>query len=203
MKEDISALMDGEVNEQEMQQSLREMRNDPEQRDCWEQYHIIGDALKNNLPSNLNRDFVNNISQAIANEDLPAPEITPPKQKTINTAKRRHPIANPFTGFALAASVAMVAYVGVGMIAVDEQAAGSRMASAPTVVAPPAQQYASNPSLQSGVQTVQGQQWNTKKPALESKLNNYLYSHRNVAGAGRPAVIPHARLVVSRPVNGG
>jgi len=196
--------MDGEVNEQEMQQSLREMRNDPEQRDCWEQYHIIGDALRNNLPSTLNRDFLNNISQTIAKEDLPAPEITTLKQKTSNSSKRRHPIANPFTGFALAASVAMVAYVGVGMIAVDEQAAGSRLASAPSIVAPPApaQQFASNPSLQSGIQTVQGQQWNTKKPAVESKLNNYLYSHRNVAGAGRPAVIPQARLVVSRPVNG-
>jgi len=202
MKEEISALMDGEVSEQEMQQSLREMRNDPEQRDCWEQYHIIGDALRNNLPPSLNRDFVNNISQAIAKEDLPVPEVIPSKQKIINTAKRRHAIANPFTGFALAASVAMVAYVGVGMIAVDEQAAGSRMASAPTVVAPSAQQFASNSTLQSGVQTVQGQQWNTSKPAVESKLNNYLYSHRNVAGAVRPTVIPQARLVVTRPING-
>ncbi|HHJ80817.1 MAG TPA: anti-sigma factor, partial [Candidatus Tenderia electrophaga] len=68
MKEEISALMDGEVDEQEMQRSLRDMRNDPEQRDCWEQYHIIGDALRNNLPPTLNRDFVNNVSQAIAKE---------------------------------------------------------------------------------------------------------------------------------------
>ena len=202
MKEEISALMDGEVNEQEMQQSLRDMRNDPEQRDCWEQYHIIGDALRNNLPANLNRNFVNNISQAIAKEDLPAPEVTPIKQKAGHAAKRSHRIANPFTGFAIAASVAMVAYVGVGMIAVDEQAAGPRMASAPKIIEPAPQQYASNPKLQSGIQTVQGQQWNTAKPAVESKLNNYLYSHRNVAGAGRPALMPQARLVVSRPVYG-
>ncbi len=199
MKEEISALMDGEVGEQEMQQSLRDMRNDPEKRDCWEQYHIIGDALRNNLPPNLNRSFVNNISQAIAKEDLPAPEVTPPKQEANNTAKRRHPVANPFTGFALAASVAVVAYVGVGMIAVDEQAAGQRMASAPTTIAP---QQLANSSLQSGIQTVEGQKWNTSKPAVESKLNNYLNSHRNVAGAVRPAVIPQARLVVSRPVYG-
>ncbi len=202
MKEEISALMDGEVGEQEMQQSLRDMRNDPEKRDCWEQYHIIGDALRNNLPPNLNRSFVNNISQAIAKEDLPAPEITPLKQKTNNTTKRRHAVANPFTGFALAASVAVVAYVGVGMVAVDEQAAGPRMASAPITVAPLAQQQLANSSLQSGIQTVEGQQWSTSKPALESKLNNYLNSHRNVAGAVRPAVIPQARLVISRPVYG-
>ncbi len=202
MKEEISALMDGEVSEQEMQQSLRDMRNDSEKRACWEQYHIIGDALRNNLPPNLNRSFVNNISQAIAKEDLPVPEVTALEQKTSNTAKRRHPVANPFTGFALAASVAVVAYIGVGMIAVDEQAAGPRMASAPAIEAPPAQQFASNSKLQSGIQTVQAQQWNTSKPALESKLNNYLNSHRNVAGAVRPTVIPQARLVLSRPVYG-
>jgi len=202
MKEEISALMDGEVTEQEMQQYLRDLRNDAQKRDCWEQYHIIGDALRNNLPSNLNRNFVNSVSQAIAKEDLPAPEVTLIKQKTANRTKRRHPIANPFTGFALAASVAVVAYVGIGMIAVDDQAAGPRLASAPAVVAPLAPQYASNSNIQSGLQTVQGQQWNAAKPALESKLNNYLYNHRNIAGAiaMRPAVMPQARLLITRPV---
>ena len=202
MKEDISALMDGEVSEQEMQQSLREMRNDPEQRDCWEQYHIIGDALRNNLPPNLNRSFVNSVSQAIAKEDLPAPQVIPLIQKTNNSTKLRHPIANPFTGFALAASVAMVAYLGVGMIAVDEQASGPRLASVPvqTQIAT----VASRSMSQSGIRTVQGQQWNTSKPAIESKLNNYLYSHRNIAGPTvmAPVVVPQARLVVSRPVYG-
>ena len=199
MKEDISALMDGELSEQKMQQSLREMRNDPEQRDCWEQYHIIGDALRNNLPPNLNRNFVNSVSQAIAKEDLPAPQVTSLKQKT---SKYRHPIANPFTGFALAASVAMVAYVGVGMIAVDEQASGPRLASAP--VQTQITTVASRSMPQSGIQTVQGQQWNTSKPAIESKLNNYLYSHRNIAGPSvmAPVVLPQARLVVGRPVYG-
>ncbi len=201
MKEDISALMDGEIDAQEMQRSLREMRDTPEQRDCWEQYHIIGDALRNNLPSTLNRNFVKNVSRAIANEDLAVAEVTMLKPKVKRAAKRRHPIANPFTGFALAASVAMVAYIGVGMIAVDERAGSARLASAASIVVPPVQQFASHPSFQAGVQTVQGQQWNTSKPALESKLNNYLYSHRNVAGAVRPVVIPQARLVVSRPIN--
>lgn len=201
MKEEISALMDGEVTEQEMQKCLREMRNDDQQRDCWEQYHLIGDALRNSLPPNLDRSFVNSVSQAIAKEELPAAEVTPFKQQPAKKSKSRHPIANPFTGFALAASVAMVAYVGVGMIAVDEQAAGPRMASAPTSIAPLAQQHLPTLANQADIRTVQGQQWNKAKPAVESKLNNYLYSHRNVAGASamRPAVIPQARLVVTRP----
>ena len=202
MKQDISALMDGEVSEQEMQQSLRDMRSDPEQRDCWEQYHIIGDALRNNLPPNLNRNFVNSVSQAIGKEELLAPQATVFKQKTSNTTKRRHPISNPFTGFAMAASVAMVAYVGVGMIAVDEQASGPGLASAPV----PAQiaPLASRSMPQLDIQTVQGQQWNTTKPAIESRLNNYLYSHRNVAGPTvmGSAVVPYAHLVVSHPSDG-
>ena len=199
MKEEISALMDGEIDEQKMQQYLRELRADSECRDCWEQYHLIGDALRNNLPSHLDRNFVNSISSVIAKEDLPTPVVSqdplPPKAK-------RHTVINPFSGFAIAASVAAVAYLGVGMITVEE-AAGPSLASNNSIVAPIAQNL---PKVlpQSGIQTVQGQQWTISEPAVESRLNNYLYNHRNVAGstAINPAVVPHARLVVNQTPSG-
>ncbi len=202
MKEEISALMDGEVDYQKMQQYLREMRNDPDQRNCWEQYHLIGDALRNNLPPHLNRSFVNSISEAIAEEDLPAP-VAPQVTQTPKT--KRQAMINPFSGFAIAASVAAVAYLGVGMITVEE-AAGPSMASNTSTVAPvaPVAQNLPQTLPQSGVQTVQGQQWTISQPAVESRLNNYLYSHRNVAGstAINPVVVPHARLVVNQSPRG-
>ena len=202
MKEEISALMDGEIDEQKMQQYLRELRADSECRDCWEQYHLIGDALRNNLPPQLDRSFVNGISEAIAKEDLPAPVVSPDTspQKT-----KRHTVINPFSGFAIAASVAAVAYLGVGMITVEE-AAGPSLASNSSVVGPvaPIAQNLPNTLPQSGIQTVQGQQWSISEPAVESRLNNYLYNHRNVAGstAINPAVVPHARLVVNQSSSG-
>ncbi len=193
MKEEISALMDGEVDERQMHQYFRELRNDPECRDCWDQYHLIGDTLRNNLPPNINRNFVSNISQAIANEELPAPSAPPVKQQA--KSKSRHPIANPLTGFALAASVAVVAFLGVGMITVDEQITGPSVASAPAPIAPIAQT-----PPQSDIRTVQAQKGIIIQPAVESKLLNYLDSHRNVAGtaAMSPAVVPYASLVVTQ-----
>ena len=203
MKEEISALMDGEIDEQKMQQYLRELRTDSECRSCWEQYHLIGDTLRNNLPLHMNRSFVDGISKAIAEEDLPAPVTTP--QETQAPKTKRHAMINPFSGFAIAASVAAVAYLGVGMITVEE-AAGPSLANNTSAVAPvaPIAQNLPQTLPQSGVQTVQGQQWTITKPAVESRLNNYLYNHRNVAGstAINPVVVPHARLVVNQSPRG-
>jgi sigma-E factor negative regulatory protein RseA len=195
MKEEISALMDGEVDERQMRKFFRELRNDPECRDCWDQYHLIGDTLRNNLPPNINRNFVSNISQAIVNVELPTPVA--PLVKHQAKSKRRHPIANPFTGFALAASVAVVAFLGFGMITGEEQATGPRVASSatPSPIAPIAQTLP-----QSDIRTVQAQQKVIIQPAVESILKNYLNSHRNVAGSTgmSPAVVPYASLVVTQ-----
>jgi sigma-E factor negative regulatory protein RseA len=198
MKEEISALMDGETDAPQMQELIRELRNDPECRDCWEQYHLIGDALRNNLPSDIDRNLVSHISQAIANEDLPAPVKPAASQPE---KPKRQAAASPWTGFALAASVAAVAYLGVGMITQEEPGTVPRVAtSAPAQVAP----LARTTPPPSDFRTVQGHQWTVTRPAVESRLNNYLLSHRNVAGstAMSPAVLPNARLVVSSPRGG-
>ncbi|ALP53025.1 hypothetical protein Tel_07565 [Candidatus Tenderia electrophaga] len=198
MNEEISALMDGEVDHQRMQQLIRELRNQSDGRDCWAQYHLIGDALRNNLPPHIDRSFVNNISQAIASEDLPAPVAPRPAPQT---KPKRPAVAGPWGGFALAASVAAVAYLGVGLITQEDQGAAPRVAvTAPAApVAPLAQTLPAD-----DIRTVQGQQWNVAQPAVESRLNNYLYSHRNVAGstAMSPVVLPNARLVVTQPPRG-
>lgn len=196
MKEEISALMDGEVERQQMQQLIRQLRDDPDGRGCWERYHLISDALRNNLPPHVNRSFVSNISQAIANENLlvsasPAPN-TPAK------AKRPAAVAGPWAGFALAASVAAVAYLGVGVTSQEDRIAGPSLASqgvgAP--IAPLAHSAAP-----ADLQVVEDRQWNVLRPDVETRLNNYLYSHRNVAGnmAINPAVLPNARVVAQPP----
>ena len=44
-REQISALMDGELDEARAQQLCAQMRND-ESSECWAAYHLIGDALR-------------------------------------------------------------------------------------------------------------------------------------------------------------
>jgi len=197
MKEQISALMDGELDDAQMQQLIRGLRTDEQSRHCWDQYHLIGDALRNNLPGDLDKDFAARVSQAIAVENIPQ---APPSQPEPKQASHSHHVAKPWMGFAVAASVAAIAYVGVGLMTVED-ATGPRVAS----VTPPAATVAVVPAQPSNgsLQTVQGSQWKTGPSATyaNAKLNPYLYNHRDVAGVTPigAQVIPHARLV-SGPV---
>lgn len=199
-KESISALMDGEMADHEMERLLPALRSDQESREVWERYHLIGDALRKNLPGHIDGSFASRVSQAIAAE----PEILPssvvqfkPKPKPAEPARRA--ISRPLAGFAIAATVAMVTFVGVGMISVDEHGAALPMAgNAPQTM------VAMQPAPMEGVQTVQGQRWNVATPAVESKLNTYLSDHHSISSmaAMNNRMLPNVRLVETQPFQG-
>lgn len=196
IKEAISALMDGELDEHEVERSIRDLQGVPEQRQAWQRYHLIGDALRKNLPTHLDNSFASRVSQAIAADAAPATSVVEFKPKAKPAPASRAAISKPLTGFALAASVAAVAYLGVGMIAVDEQAAPRLASNAPQTVLPVMQQ-----APLEGIQTVQGQRWNLATPAVESKLNTYLQDHHTISSATamNSRMLPNVRLVEIKP----
>lgn len=49
MKEEISALLDGEANDLERERALRAMDSDPELSATWERYHLLGTAIRHEL----------------------------------------------------------------------------------------------------------------------------------------------------------
>lgn len=49
-EQQISALVDGEVAEHELTPLLARIQSNPELRERWTRYHLISDALRNNLP---------------------------------------------------------------------------------------------------------------------------------------------------------
>ena len=55
MKENISALMDGEMFEDQADAFLDKLKRHPEARQEWERYHLIGDALRQ--PDHLCKTF--------------------------------------------------------------------------------------------------------------------------------------------------
>ncbi len=55
MKENISALMDGEMFEDQADVFLDKLKRHPEARQEWERYHLIGDALRQ--PDHLCKTF--------------------------------------------------------------------------------------------------------------------------------------------------
>lgn len=199
MKEKISALMDGELDGPEMHEAIRRMRGDAGKQRCWEDFHLIGDALRKNLPLHFDPEFSSRISQTISQEDIPATPI-----QIDQPSSHHNNIKRPLAGFAMAASVAAVAYLGFAMIALDDPSAPRLASNAPT--APLSSSVATfSPTVPvQGLQTVQGSRWNVAQPAIESKLNTYLYSHRNISSAvsmnGR--FLPHTRIIVAKPNQG-
>lgn len=103
--EQLSVLMDGESDVREAEFTLRRLAKDAELKARWERYHLISDALRNNLPAALDIRFAERLQQALDAE------------AALNTLVVRTLPAwyKPAVGFGLAASVTLaVALVALG-----------------------------------------------------------------------------------------
>jgi negative regulator of sigma E activity len=94
--------MDGEASEFESASVLKQLKQESTLRQCWENYHLIGDAIRNNLSAALPNRFAERLAIAMEHE--------PAHVASRNTPYRR---VNDTAGFALAASVSAVAIVGL------------------------------------------------------------------------------------------
>ncbi len=121
LNEKISALMDDQLNAHEVDDLVERMQNDQPLQHCWTHYHLIGDALRNNLPNNIHHDLAARVSASITAEaPLPisldahrhaqsrADIATRPTSRTSGMASA---FFKPLVGMAIAASVAAVAIV--------------------------------------------------------------------------------------------
>ena len=106
MKESISALMDGELDERAAAEALQAMRAEGEALDTWRRYHLISDAMRDTRL--LSAGFTAGVAKRLAAE----PTVLAPVKK------------QPVQRFALAAaaSVAGVALVGWMAFAPQPQA---------------------------------------------------------------------------------
>lgn len=185
LKESISALVDGELSAPEMQSVIRRLRANDEERCCWHNYHLIGDALRNNLPPAMDHRLAERVSAAIASE--PVLQVAPPAK----SMPKRSNYTRPAAGFAVAASVAVVGFLGFSMIAVEDQPGVAQVASITSPSALPV-------TGQSHYQQVHGLQWAEQQPAVQSRLNAYLQNHQQYSGAmvinGR--AVPRAQFAI-------
>ena len=99
MKEQLSALMDGELDDKSAAAAIRALGGEREARDAWRNYHMIGDLMRGSAP--LTGDFSARIAWKLAEQ----PTALAPGR--IKPEPRRW-----FTVSAVAASFAAVALVG-------------------------------------------------------------------------------------------
>lgn len=114
-KEQLSTLMDGDLSEIEV---LNELGTDPALQDTWSRYHLIGDAMRGDLPVNLQLDLSDSIMLAL--EDEPAILASKPAQPAapqVQPAGKVIPFVRRFGQqvgqYAIAASVAAAVIFGV------------------------------------------------------------------------------------------
>lgn len=125
MKEQVSALMDGQLEDADCDGCLRRLKDDEELREDWAVYHLIGDALRGTPSRGMAASFAERLS---AEPTVLAPGAAPRRR----VSPRRQ------TLYALSAAASVAAVAAVGWVALPMiQPAGSTIAQvpAPTPVA--------------------------------------------------------------------
>ena len=124
MKNEISALMDGELDAAEATETIKQLKKTDELRGKWETYHLIGDALRQSVTIS---DIAHRVSVQLASE----PTVLAPRF-------RLPQIAQVFA-LSAAASVAAVAVVGwISFQSIDQSQQNANAIAANTSVPAPA-----------------------------------------------------------------
>jgi sigma-E factor negative regulatory protein RseA len=110
----ISALMDGELDEHPAQQEIARLKNDPELRERWDTFHLVGDALRGEPM--ISAGFSAAFAQRLAAE----PTVLAPRR--VSRQARR------VTTYALSAAASVSAAALVAWVAMSGPNAGSMVA---------------------------------------------------------------------------
>jgi len=173
INEQVSAFVDGELPDAERELLQRRLENDDELQGTWQRYHLIRDAMREDLP-----EFIAKKSDTAYIQD----EVSLNSASAPAATLQR--FAKPAAGFAIAASVAMLAVVGVLY--------NGDQLSTPSPVQIAERQPAKLPD---NFVIVPRTGWESAKPAVVSHLNGYLVDHSNYSGFGTSqSIIPYSRV---------
>jgi sigma-E factor negative regulatory protein RseA len=122
LNEQLSALVDDELDTGEAALLLRQMGKDETLRNRFARYQLVSDALKNNLPAQVDPDFHLRVQAALQDEAVP--EAMPASMQFGH-------LFRPFAGFAVAASVAVVAVLSLQSVRETTTQSTPAVAAAP------------------------------------------------------------------------
>lgn len=171
LKEQLSALVDDELEAGEESLLLRQMGRDETLRKKFARYQLVSDALKDNLPERVDPDFHVRVQAALHALPEPAPAG--------GTPLHLDRLLKPAAGLAVAASVAFVAVLSL------QSTRDSATQPAPAVAtAPAATDY-----IRAEGQAV------AAAPAARD-LDAYLVNHNEfVINRGMQGMLPYVRFV--------
>ena len=183
INEQISTLIDGELPDEELEFLLHSLMKDDELQAIWWSYHVIRDAIREDLPEVINMGTNIACIRHQVSDDLDSV----PKSGVLQRFIR------PFAGIAIAASVAMFAVTGVMY---KNGQFGTSLSSQTVAVSQKTKQQ----RIEDNFIIVPGNGWQSAKPAAVSHLNDYLVDHSRYAGFGSArGIISYSRLASYGP----
>lgn len=99
--DNISALMDGELDERQLQHELTRLRQDGQLRQTWNTFHLIGDALRGE------RLLLTDVASALSGRLADEPAVLAPRRSR----------TRQLTTYALSAAASLAAIALVGWVA--------------------------------------------------------------------------------------
>ncbi|MEZ8186427.1 sigma-E factor negative regulatory protein [Shewanella sp. 5S214] len=167
----VSAAVDGEADDK----TLAQLSADVDSHDEWQRYHMIGDAMRGELPATIDLDLFASITAAIELE----PTIIAPQAKSTEVDQQRTTASNvvpffkQFGQYAIAATVAMVAIVGVQ----NYNQSNDAESPLPVLMTRPLVGSVSPVSYQTGA--AQNQQSYSNEQVIEQRrrINAYIQDH--------------------------
>ena len=152
-------------------------------KDTWTRYHLIGDCLRNHLPQQVSNHVAEKISEELKQE----PTVLSPNKAAARNTK-------PLIGFAIAASVALVAILGIQRgnetnlnpgvpVAVDQTNTSTPSASGFS--------FPETPVLPAAVTKS-----DTPESVANQRMNNYLMNYNEYrSSGGMNGIPPYVRIV--------
>ncbi len=172
IREQLSALADDELDDVERPLLLGRLQRDAELRECLGRYKLISEVMRG-VGQMATLDVADRVRDALE-LDVQAVAADKPNNRTMNWWK-------PAAGFAVAASVALVAVLTV-----------TSLRELDTETTPLVAEAGDSPP----VVRVSDQQWDRIEPRIDKRLSGYLVNHNEYAASrGVQAVMPYVRIV--------
>jgi sigma-E factor negative regulatory protein RseA len=161
--ENISVLMDGELDQHESQGQLKRLKSDPGLARGWHDYHLIGDAMRGERP--LSAGFNERLAARMAAE----PTVLAPQRTSRRSA----------TAYALSAAASISAVALVGWVAFVNYPE----APAPQIAQVPSLPSSAAPPVIPAATAITSPAAAAPQPQLasvssEGKMNEYLMAHQ-------------------------
>lgn len=175
--EQLSALVDGELQGEQLEQVLTLLKTDVRAQQQLQRYQHTSDVLHGFTTKLHPTDLSERLALALQDEPLHTKNSVP----KANVLPFPSQLWKQLSGLAIAASVGALAVVGV-MTQPENQ-----------LVSTPIQTAANEIVNDVQPQPASGNRWTVSEPEVEERLNTYLVDHNEYAGAS--GVFSYARVV--------